>query len=171
MKKQTGFGAIEALIILVVLLIIGGVAYIVYDRRSSGSSDNSTKTSDRASSTEEKTEPLLSIAEWNVGLRNEVADNIASFYKGTPGNSVKDGDAYESFVLLEFKEDALQDSTCALGLDLLRSTVKPKANESVKLGQYYYWSYDRSVTCEDSADKALQSKFFADFDIKKLELL
>lgn len=173
MKKQAGFGAVELLIVLVVFLIVGGIAYVVYDRRSSDNTDSSTKTSNQATSNEEekKTEPLLSISEWDVGLRNEVADKLTSFHKGTPGTSVQDGDAYESFVILEFKEGVTSDMTCGLGLDLLRSTTKPKANESVKLGKYYYWAYDRSVTCENDEYNALQAKFFADFDINKLESL
>ncbi len=164
MKKQGGFGVLGVIIVIAALMIIGGAGYVIYNRQSSDTKDTSEQTVTT-------NEAVLSITEWGVGLKNVVADKLEYSYVGKSGKDVFNHDDYESMVVLGYKQGTTQYIGCDPGIDMLRSKIQPKVAGYVKRGDYYYWSYIRSVNCDTGTDVQLAQDFADSYSVSKLELL
>src|SRR6185295_12795879 len=69
-KKQSGFSAIEAIIIVVVIAVLGFGGWFVWSKKHNDTDNKQTsaQTQTTPQKVEEKTTPTLKISEWNVTL-------------------------------------------------------------------------------------------------------
>src|SRR5882762_9215057 len=169
-KNQSGFGAIEGILIIVVILLLGVVGYMVYKNQNKAAT--TAVTSNSSSTSPEKTvAPVketkannagdyLVIKEWGVEL--PLSAGIKDAYYANLKNNTFSYPVYA----LGIKSLTALDSNCAaenLSVSLiLRQTIAQHDTNStkndplnspvydMKIGGYYY-GYDRSrAACSDN---------------------
>ncbi|HEX5798371.1 MAG TPA: hypothetical protein VFX79_03365 [Candidatus Saccharimonadales bacterium] len=161
MKNQKGFGAIEALLILVIIGIIGGVGYYVYNANKNEPqiSDSSIQHKNNSKGEvkeelpeEDPNEGYLVVKEW--GLRFKIPDNLTDIQYKISGNNLgifakpikdKNGQPFNVEYRNNYGDvDEYDNFTYSLG-QLIRS--KDSTNKNVfttvkgkKVGDYYYYT-------------------------------
>jgi len=181
MKNQKGFGAIEALLLLVIVGMIGGTGFYVYNanKEEPKISDSSIQQKDNSEELleEELSESYLVVKEW--GLRFKIPDNLTDVqYKisgdtlGVFAKPVKDkngqpfdveypsdyGEVDKEYGGFYYSQGNLIRSKNSTE-DIIAGTQKGK-----KLGDYYYYT---SYSFSGLASGAGPNGIFFDEDCKK----
>lgn len=187
MKKLNtkGFGAIEALLIVVIVGVIGGVGYFVYNsqKKTSKPLDNAanSQTEPQNTSTPDNTTTVsapdkyagnLVIKEWGLRMNMKDADKVTYEYHGS--GLEDDKGQQESYITLVVKPDYLQDKTCTVSVGITRyKSVNSEFFIGIakKIGDYYYIGGGSPYSCGNEADDALNKSARTDFDYKNLQTL
>ncbi len=162
-KYQKGFGAVEAIIIVIVVAIIGFGAWFVWDKnqKDDAKQETTTTTQNNAEANKEEEKPTLTITEW--GVKFTLSDPIKDAYYAVEAG--KPDYAYLSVHSLTDPECA-PDKTSVGAItrfaegdrdpisDSLYTEVVPDAT---KLGDYYYFFSHAQAYCDESKETTLKA--------------
>lgn len=193
MKKLNakGFGALEAVLMVVILGIIGGAGYYVYNSQkkedtvidsTAKSQSEPDKTATPATDKLNDTLPVpvrdtsgiyLNVPEWGVKIQMSNAAKVTYEYDGNPG-SVSNGE-YESTLVLKVKPELLQDKSCSLSVGMYRTKNDLSNNpNALKVGEYYYFRGGSPYGCtlpngqENVADNTLNTSIRDQFILENI---
>jgi Tfp pilus assembly protein FimT len=150
-KKQTGFAALESLLILAIIAVIGGIGWYAYNSKSK--TDKILSQADKISqstpvnSDTASTQKYVVIKEWNVKIKTNDADKISSDPSscGNPDCSTE----------LVFKSSITADRTCSLIMDVIQQNEGNHSfTPSKSIGKS---SYALSKTFNTETEKAFSN--------------
>jgi hypothetical protein len=168
-KNQLGFGAVEALIIIVLIGLAGGGGWYVWHTKHNKSAahhttttvktTNTPKTSTKASKTPTPVPAdnsgYLVIKEWGIKMKLEDASKLTYTMHGTPNGS-PNADALTSYATLRLNDSVATSDACReVGMSVSQTTA---ATNATKVGNYYYGLDGALNQCGDSNADTLKAK-------------
>jgi hypothetical protein len=95
------------------------------------------------------------------------ASDVTYTYNGQAGSSPNG--AYDSSVAPVVKTSLLQNKSCDLGIEMLRTSQNMSTDpNAVKVGSYYYFEDGGPGSCGDSGDDSLADNLRQDFSLNNL---
>lgn len=168
--NQSGFGAVETVIIIVIVGLLAAVGWLVYDRNNKDNNDKQEVSSTTQQANNTNTTGYFEINEWGVKFKtNDQLDGLYYVYtgekQGTTGSIVDFSvvalkgtdcaiDKTSQFRLVRYSQaevDALKDDTSDMATAIKAGT---------KLGDYYYVEQSNNDVCsQDSTVQATANEF------------
>lgn len=170
-KNQTGFSAIEVLLILIfiaVLAFIGWYAWHNHQNSSYPASNTQAHSGaigdqSKSQSSQAAASDSLAISQWGVKIKMDDAAKVSYTYQKSDGKvDPTTGDVADSSVTLSIKPEYLQDKSCKLAIGITRYEDSKLDNffkeSATRIDGYDYLSGGSPYNCGSKADNSLNEE-------------